>query len=393
MPKKKDGFDRRGVLNISISHFIHDIYTAFLAPALPILIEKIGMSYGLAGLLSVIQRIPSLFNPLIGMIAEKPFMRTLIILSPSITAVSMSLIGVAPGYVFLAILLFVSGLSSTFWHIPTPVMIKQLSGSRTGKGMSYYMVGGELARTVGPLLIMGVISLWGIEGSWKMIPFGLFASLNLFLNFRKISIKTAPAVQASPEGNYRAIFKRYFPAFMLTGGFTLFQSGMKGALTFYLPTFLTSEGYTIQFADLALTLLQLAGAAGALASGSLSDFLGRKRTLLIISISSPLLMLLFLNLSSFWIFAVLVPLGFFLFAPVSVMMAVVQDLNTEKKAFVNAIYMTINFFINALITPLVGVISDHYGFYTSYYLFAFVAFGAAGIVIFTGKKLNPLTGN
>jgi len=392
MSKRADGFNRKGVIAISVSHFIHDIYTAFLAPALPKLIERIGMSYGMAGLLSVIQRIPSLFNPFIGIIAERPFMRWLIILSPSITAVSMSLIGVAPGYIFLAVLLFVSGMSSTFWHIPTPVMIKKLAGSRTGKGMSFYMLGGELARTAGPLIILGVISVWGIEGAWRMIPFGLFASVYLFLNFRKNGTGMSSSGNSKAEGSYWAIFRKFAPAFILTGGFTVFQSGMKGALTFYLPTFLTSEGYSIQFADLALTVLQLAGAAGTFLSGTFSDRLGRKRTLFIISIATPLLMLLFLNLSGYWIFPVLLPLGFFLFAPVSVMMAVVQDLDTEKKAFVNAIYMTINFFINALITPLVGVISDHYGFITSYYIFAIFAFGAIGIVIYTRGMLNRLNG-
>ncbi len=124
-------------------------------------------------------------NPLVGIIAERPIMKYMVILSPAITAISMSLIGVAPGYIFLAILLFVSGLSSTMWHIPTPVLVKSLSGKRTGKGMSYYMVGGELARTAGPLIILGVIELWGLEGTWKMMPLGIAASSRTTFQFQK----------------------------------------------------------------------------------------------------------------------------------------------------------------------------------------------------------------
>ena len=52
-----DGFQSANVAIVGISHFLHDIYTSFLAPALPFLIEKLGMSYGMAGLLHVIQRI------------------------------------------------------------------------------------------------------------------------------------------------------------------------------------------------------------------------------------------------------------------------------------------------------------------------------------------------
>ena len=391
MKKKNDGFQSRKVRSLSIVHFIHDIYTSFLAPALPKLIDSLGMSYGMAGLLAVIQRIPSLFNPLMGIIAERPVAKYMVIFSPAITAIAMSLIGIAPGYIFLAILLFVSGISSMMWHIPSPVMIKQLSGTRTGKGMSYYMVGGELARTMGPLVILGVIELWGLEGTWKMMPLGFIASFILYLNFRKIKIK--PASKDSKEGNYWTIFRRYMPAFILTGGFTFFQAGVKASLSYYLPTFLTNnEGHSLVFADISLTILQLAGAAGALFAGTISDKLGRSTTLLIISIATPLLMLLFLSLDGAWIIPVLIPLGFFLFAPTAVMMAMIQDLNTGKKAFVNAIYMTINFFISSLVIPMVGVITDHFGFETSYLVFTIASFGAIGIVLYTKKSIPLLSG-
>jgi FSR family fosmidomycin resistance protein-like MFS transporter len=388
--KRDDGFQGSRVAALSVVHLVHDIYTSFVAPALPKIIEKLGMSYGMAGLLAVIQRIPSLFNPLMGIIAERPSMKYLVIVSPAITAVAMSLIGIAPSYIFLAILLFVSGISSMMWHIPSPVMIKFLSGNRTGKGMSFYMVGGELARTLGPLVILGVIALWGLEGTWKMMPLGFVASFVLYLNFRNVDIK--PSEQSRNEGNYWRIFRRYTAAFILTGGFTFFQAGVKASLTYYLPTFLTdSEGHSLAFADISLTILQLAGAAGALFAGTISDRLGRTPTLLIISIVTPLLMLIFMSVEGAWIIPVLIPLGFFLFAPTAVMMAMVQDLNTEKKAFVNAIYMTINFFISSMVIPMVGVLTDHFGFHTSYLAFNILAFGAVGIVLYTRNKIGRIS--
>ncbi len=375
---------------ISAVHFVHDCYTSFLAPALPLIIEKLGISYGLTGVLAVIQRIPSLFNPLIGIIAERPVMRYMVIFSPSFTAIFMSLIGIAPTYTFLAILLFCSGISSTLWHIPTPVMVKQLSGARTGKGMSYYMVGGELARTAGPLIILGVISLWGLEGTWKMMPLGFVASLVLYLNFRNARLKPFSSSRHHQEGSYWSIFLRFSAAFILTGGFTFFQAGMKSSLTYYLPTFLTSMGNSLQYADLALTVIQLAGAVGALFAGTLSDKLGRNRTLFIISLSTPLLTLLFLNLEGFWIFPVLLPLGFFLFAPTSVMLATVQDLDTDKKAFVNSIYMTLNFFVSVMVYPIVGAVIDRVGFLPTFRAIAFLGFGASLVVVFTRKNVNRL---
>ena len=392
MKQTRDGFEKGKVLTMSAVHFVHDCYTAFLAPALPLLIEKLGMSYGMTGLLAVIQRIPSLFNPVIGIIAERPVMRYMVIFSPALTAVFMSLIGVAPGYTFLAILLFFSGISSMLWHIPTPVMVKQLSGSRVGKGMSYYMGGGELARTAGPMVILGVISWWGLEGMWRMMPLGIVASVVLWFQFRKANFTPPTSARKHQEGSYWKIFLRFSAAFALTGGFTFFQAGMKASVTYFLPTFLTSTGNSLHYSELALTVIQLSGAMGALFAGTISDKIGRYRTLLIISVVTPLLTLLFLNLEGFWIFPVLLPLGFFIFAPTSVMLATVQELDTEKKAFVNSIYMTLNFFVSVMVYPLVGAAIDRVGFIPTFRFIAFMGFGAIIIVLLTRKGLQKTTG-
>jgi len=387
-----EGFEKGKVLTFSVVHFMHDCYTGFLAPALPLIIDKLGISYGMTGLLAVIQRIPSLFNPLIGIMAERPVMRYMVIFSPALTAVFMSLIGVAPGYTFLAILLFFSGISSTLWHIPSPVMVKQLAGTRTGKAMSYFMVGGELARTAGPMIILGVISWWGLEGTWKMMPFGFVASFILWLNFRNANFVPATSSRHHQEGSYWRIFLRFSAAFILTGGFSLFQAGMKASVTYFLPTFLTSTGNSIRYSELALTVIQLSGAIGALFAGTISDHIGRFRTLLIISLAAPLLTLLFLNLKGFWIFPVLLPLGFIIFAPTAVMLATVQELNTEKKAFVNSIYMTLNFFVSVMVYPVIGAAIDRFGFLPSFRFIAYLGFGAVIIVLFTRKGLLRTTG-
>jgi MFS transporter, FSR family, fosmidomycin resistance protein len=392
MKRSGEGFAKGRVLTISAAHFVHDCYTGFLAPALPLIIDKLGISYGMTGMLAVIQRIPSLFNPLIGIMAERPVMRYMVIFSPALTAVFMSLIGLAPGYTFLAILLFFSGISSTLWHIPSPVIVKQVSGTRIGKGMSFYMGGGELARTAGPMIILGVISWWGLEGMWRMMPLGFVASGVLWFQFRNANFTPASSSRTHQEGSYWKIFLRFSAAFMLTGGFTLFQAGMRASVTFFLPTFLTSTGNSLHYSELALTVIQLAGAMGAIFAGTISDKIGRYRTLLIISIATPLLTLLFLKLEGFWIFPVLLPLGFFIFAPTSVMLATVQELNTEKKAFVNSIYMTLNFFVSVMVYPLVGAAIDRVGFLPTFRFIAFLGFGAILVVIFTRKGLQKISG-
>ena len=150
--RSKDVFNTGKVLTLSVCHFIHDIYSSFFAPLLPLLVEKFSMTLAQAGFLSTIMQIPALFNPFIGLLADRISVRYFIILAPATTAIPMSLLGLAPSYGVLALLFFVTGVSVAVFHVPAPVMVSQVSGNKTGKGMSFYMTGGELARTIGPMV-------------------------------------------------------------------------------------------------------------------------------------------------------------------------------------------------------------------------------------------------
>ena len=65
------GFQTGKILALSIAHFIHDVYSSFLAPLLPLLIEKLSLSLTQAGFLSTVMQIPALLNPYIGVLADR----------------------------------------------------------------------------------------------------------------------------------------------------------------------------------------------------------------------------------------------------------------------------------------------------------------------------------
>lgn len=135
-------FQTGRILAISICHFIHDVYSSFLAPLLPLSIKKLNLSLTQAGSLSMLMQIPALFNPFIGKLADRTSVRLFIILAPVTTAVPMSLIGLAAGYGAMVVLLVLAGTSTACFHVPAPVMVNRLAGDQTGKGMSFFMTGG-----------------------------------------------------------------------------------------------------------------------------------------------------------------------------------------------------------------------------------------------------------
>jgi len=61
--ENKHRFQTVDAVIISVAHLLHDVYSSFLSPILPLLIEKLGISYSAAGFLSVAQRLPSGCRP------------------------------------------------------------------------------------------------------------------------------------------------------------------------------------------------------------------------------------------------------------------------------------------------------------------------------------------
>ena len=378
-------FQKKKIIAISSGHFFHDVYSAFLAPMLPLLIQKYGLSLSLAGLLDIIRKLPTLLNPVVGLIADKTCVKYFVILTPGITAISMSLVGLAPSYGILFILLFVTGISSTLFHVPAPVMIKNFSGDKVGTGMSFFMFGGELARTIGPLLITAGISIWGLEGSYRVMPLGIIASIILFYQMK--DIKPIPQHNVNvKKKRARDTLKELMPFFISIGGFTFFQTAMKTALTLYLPTYLTGKGDSLWMASISLSVLQLAGAAGTFGAGFISDKITHKNTLLITAILSPMIMWVFIFTGKSMMVFVLILLGLLLFASGPVLLAIVQETNTGRPAFVNSIYMTINFGVSSIMVLFIGILGDLVGLDVTFKVCAGMAFLSIPFIFFIEKN-------
>ncbi len=352
---KQNTFQTSGVTLVSITHAVHDTYTAFLPALLPVLIQNFSLTNTAAGLLSVFMQIPSLLQPLIGHLADRKNLRNLVILTPAVTGAAMSLLGIAPSYGFIALLLVLAGLSSATLHATGPVIGSHLSGDKLGRGMSFWMVGGELGRALGPLVTVSAIGYLELTGfPWLMIA-GLLTSLFLFSQLKDINTQTTYEVQKINWGKaLKSLRKVMLPLIVLV--FT--RAMIMTTLTTFLPTYLTSTGASLTLAGISLTVLEVAGMAGAFLAGSLSDKLGRRKILLVSFIVTPILMIIFLNTTGFLRIALLVLLGFFAIAIVPVIMALVLENYPENRSFANGIYMAMSFILRALAVLLVGILSD-----------------------------------
>jgi FSR family fosmidomycin resistance protein-like MFS transporter len=368
-----NGFQTGKIVALSICHFIHDAYSSFLAPLLPLLIEKLSLSLTQAGFLSTVMQLPALLNPYLGTLADRFSVRYFIILAPGITAVSMSLIGLAPSYGVLLVLLLIAGISVAIFHVPSPVMVARLSGTKKGRGMSFFMTGGELARSLGPLAAVGAVSLLGLEGFYPVMLVGVLASLWLFLRFRDIPIRTETGQQTSVTRTWREMRHILRPL----SAILVFRGFMHASITAFLPTFINLETGNLWLAGIGLTVFEAAGVAGVLAAGSLSDRFGRRRILLMSLLGAPVSLFLFTAIGGWLGFAALILVGFSLLSTTPVMLALVQEHAGSSPSAANGFFIMISFMSRSAVVVLVGFIADQIGLRATYFLSAFL--GLAGI--------------
>ncbi len=346
------------VLTISAGHAVHDTYTAFLPSLLPVFIANLALSNTETGLLTVFLQAPSLLQPFIGHAADRLSLRVLFILAPAVSAVMMSLLGIAPGYAALALFLVVAGTSSACLHAIGPIIAGNASGRSLGRGMGFWMVGGELGRALGPIVIVSAIHLLTLRGTpWLMLG-GIVLSGVLALRLGSIPERQREGGQALP---WRRALRGMGPVLAPLIALVVVRAFMVSALTTYLPTMLSEEGANLWYAGAALSLLEGAGVAGALLGGWISDRLGRRAILFISTLVTPLLMFVFQAVGGWLQLPLLLVLGFSALSTSPVVMALVQESFPDNRALANGVYMALSFVLRSGVVVAMGAMGDMFG--------------------------------
>lgn len=370
---KTNRFQTGRVSLVAFSHFIHDVYTSFLSPLLPIIIEKLSLSLSQAGLLSTVMQVPALANPVIGLFADnKGLARWLVILAPTLTAIPMSLILVAPSYTILLILFFLSGVSVALYHVPSPVLVAKYSGQRKGRGMSLYMTGGESARTVGPMFAVAAVSLLGADHFYTVMGFAVCTSVLLYFTLEKETEKTRIQKTGSLKSSFREIAHVLVP---ITGILSA-RSFMHASMGVFLTVYVEKNTGSLWLGGAALALYEAFGVAGVLSAGTLSDWLGRQRVLLWVLTVAPVAILGFVFTTGIWQVAALVITGFTVLSTTPVMLAIIQENATQNPSAANGLFMMVSFAVRSVAVFLCGIIGDFFGLENMFLISALIGFSA-----------------
>jgi len=379
----EDKFQTLKTLIVSSAHLVHDTYAGFIAPLLPYLIERMSLLKVEAGMFLFLYQGASVLQPVIGHLGDKTNLRKYALVMPAITGISLSLLGIAPTYYYGLMLCLIAGLSSASMHSILPALVARLSGKHVGKGMSFWMVGGEIGIMLGPILVASVISLFTIKATpWLMIP-GIVVSITLSILLRRM-----PHHNINTSHQAKIPMKEMMAIMLPLAGVMAMRSLLRTASEIYLPVYLIEEGVNKFLAVSSISLLLGFGVLGTIVGGFLKDKFGFKKVMIMSVFFGSLGMIFFSKTIGFLQVASLVLMGTTSMMILPAGLALVQESFPNNRSLANGSFLAIVFALNAIAGVVTGFMYDKIGGNLTFLISGFISFLGIPFIFLLPKEVK-----
>ena len=371
---KLDKF-RLGVL--SFGHLVGDMYYATLIPLWPLLIDRMALTLTDVGFFTSLTSFMLMpVQPFIGWLVDRFPRAWFMILGLIGAALGMSFIGLAPTYTLLMVCVVFGRFSNSIFHPHAAMMVRATSGGRHGTAMSIFAFAGNIGIAVGPLLSVGVVTLFGLESTYLLVPFGLLAAAAIY-RFIGVDVPKESPVSDSKQGSGSGLSDGaqtllgplIFLAVLMT-----FRAAILGGFTTFLPIFLVdNRAVSLLMGGFGLSALSLFGALGGLVGGHLSDRYSGSWVIAISLLVSGAAIFAFVRTDGILSLVFLIAAGMSLFASQPVSTVLAQSLAPDRMAMASGIMMGMVWGIGALFITPIGMLGDAFGLDSSMYALAGLA--------------------
>ncbi len=347
---------------LSFGHLVLDSYSSFLVPILPLLALKLGITPAQAGFLIPVMMISSsLMQPLYGIISDRYFKRAFAVAGPLIAAVFISCIGLADSLPMLLALTIAGGIGIGAFHPQSAALAHRAATdynpAREGTVMSIFSSAGTVGYALGPLIISSCVALFGLEHSYYTMVFGIIATALLWkycppLEQRKRA-DGAPPLSQLLKAAWVPLTILYFAVVLRSAASVSIQS--------YLPFWLQEHGLNLQNSSLIITGFIFFGGIGGFFGGALADRFGARRVSMVsVLLATPILLAGFL-IQGALSYTLIMFGGLCLNLPLPISVVMAQRLVPGGASTVSALVMGFAWGLGALLTPVVGKLSEGLG--------------------------------
>src|SRR5215510_12028805 len=164
---------------LSFCHLLNDMMQSLLPAMYPILKTGLKLDFGQIGLVTFVYQVTaSLFQPLVGLYADRRPMPFALAFGMGFTLTGLLLLSMASTFPVLLLGAAVIGLGSSVFHPESSRVARLASGCRHGFAQSLFQVGGNTGSAIGPLAAAFIVLP---NGQGSVAWFALAAMLGIVL--------------------------------------------------------------------------------------------------------------------------------------------------------------------------------------------------------------------
>ncbi|MBO8140889.1 MAG: MFS transporter [Firmicutes bacterium] len=377
---------------LALAHFGIDLLTHILPPVMPALVQELGLTVTMAASLSTAMSVSSgLLQPVFGSAIDRAPRAWLLPVAVLWCGAFVALLGMASEYWALVLAAVLAGLGAALFHPLATVSLRHIVGRYSAGAMSIFSVGGTAGMAAAPMAFAAV-SFMGISGlRWLLLPAVVIAAVLLAGGLHRVSLSStgrrAGAGGGSREGSggrseteAPAGPDAMRPLVILTVS-KLVRTVGQVAMVNFLALFYVFQGYSENHARLMLTVYLVAGSLSAIATGYISDRIGRKPVVIISSVLATPAWLAFLFTTGPLQTGCLIAASVFLYATFSVMPIYAQELVPRRPGMGAGLMMGGVWALAALCLVPLGTLADAAGVRAAMVVAAWLPLVSAGMAL------------
>ncbi|BBN99713.1 MFS transporter [Sporolactobacillus terrae] len=371
---------KRQLFSLSGVHFINDLMTTGLVPALlPLYKQAFDLNYTQAGLILFVSMLTSsVAQPVFGVLSDKYPNAWFMPMGICLCGFGLTASGFASVYWLLLLCVAVSGIGSGIFHPEAMRGAYMAAGTARGTAQAIIQVGGNFGQAAGPLVLPLFLIATGLHGlGW----FAIAALAGLLLVF-----SVMPWYQRSLEMNKKRQKliqgRNHVTGLILLTLVVILRSWTQIGVAGFLPFLYLHQGFTLKDGELLTFLFLAAGAVGTFIGGRVSDQISRKWLLFLsMAVTIPFAWLL-PHVHGVLSIIVLFLFGFFVLSSFAVTVVYGQMMFPKNIGLVSGLMVGFGIGAGGIGATLIGWLSDQYGIYTIFGLFGILPMLAAILTLF-----------
>ncbi len=350
---------------VSVAHLLNDLLQSVIPSVYPLLKESFGLTFLQIGAITLVNNITSsIMQPVVGYYSDKHPHPFLLALGMGCTFAGLLLLAFASQFPLILVAVALVGLGSAVLHPEASRVARMASGKSKGLAQSFFQIGGNVGRSLGPVVVALVVVRLG---RWSISLVSLIAFVAVMVLVwvgrwyrRQLLLGQQTGKSKFDQENTTTLTRRQViwalvVLLILMFSKDFYLSNLQNYFTFFL---IDKFGISIEASQYCLFALLFSSAFGLILGGRLGDKYGRKYVIWVSILGAAPFALLMPYCNLTWTIILAILTGMIIFTSTSAILVYAMDILPGNVGMISGVFFGLSFGLGGIGSALFGWVAD-----------------------------------